>query len=102
MKKIRTYIPLITPFDKNYNIDYLSLEKIIYHIINLEYIENIILFDNLSECNTFTINEYIDIINCILNNNKVNLNIILKISNIYNYNDLINIINKKYFKNKYI
>ncbi|WGH25347.1 MAG: hypothetical protein NHF87_01065 [Candidatus Shikimatogenerans bostrichidophilus] len=98
MKKIKIYIPLITPFDKNLNIDYLSLEKLMLYIINLENIDGIILFDKISEYYTFTVNEYIDIINCILNNNKNKINIILKINNIYNYKDLINIIDLKFYK----
>ncbi|MDH3004662.1 MAG: hypothetical protein NHF90_00715 [Candidatus Shikimatogenerans sp. JK-2022] len=101
MKKIKTYIPLITPFDKNLNIDYFSLEKIYFHIINLEYINGIILFDSFSEYKTINLNDKIDIINCILNNNKFNLNIILKINNLYNYYDLVFEINQKIYKNIY-
>ncbi|WGH25159.1 MAG: dihydrodipicolinate synthase family protein [Candidatus Shikimatogenerans bostrichidophilus] len=99
MKKIKIYIPLITPFDKDLNIDYLSLEKLILYIINLENIDSIILFDKISEYYSFTVNEYIDIINCIINNNKSKIKIIIKINNIYNYKDLINIIDLKYYKN---
>ncbi|MDH3004387.1 MAG: hypothetical protein NHG08_00125 [Candidatus Shikimatogenerans sp. JK-2022] len=101
MKKINNFLPLITPFDYKLNIDYLSLEKILFYINNLENLNNIILFDNISEYKTFTDNEYIDIINCIYNNNKNNLNIILKINNFYNYYDLINILNKTIYKNIY-
>ncbi|MDH3004976.1 MAG: hypothetical protein NHG06_00015 [Candidatus Shikimatogenerans sp. JK-2022] len=100
MKKIKINIPLITPLDNNLNIDYLSLEKLIFNINNLEYINSIIIFDKYSEYYTFTINEYIDIINCIFNNKK-NLNIVIKINNIYNYSDLINILNKKIYKDIY-
>lgn len=93
MKKIEINIPLITPLDDKFNVDYLSLEKIMFHIINLKYIDNIILFDKFSEYKFFTINEYIDIINCVINNNKKNINLILKINNYYNYDDLVNILN---------
>ncbi|WOX79382.1 hypothetical protein [Candidatus Shikimatogenerans bostrichidophilus] len=87
MKNLELFIPLITPLDKKNNIDYFSLEKLILYINNLKYINYIILFSNFSEYSFITNNEIIDIINCIKNNNN-NIKIILKINNIYNYNDI--------------
>ncbi|WOX79119.1 hypothetical protein [Candidatus Shikimatogenerans bostrichidophilus] len=87
MKKLKLFIPLITPFDNNNNIDFFSLEKLILYINNLKYINYIILFSNFSEYSFISNNEKIDIINCIKNNNK-NIKIILKINNIYNYKDI--------------
>ncbi|WGH24611.1 MAG: hypothetical protein NHF92_01025 [Candidatus Shikimatogenerans bostrichidophilus] len=103
MKTIKRYIPLITPLDGNLNIDYLSLEKILFHIIDLEKIDNLIIFDNYSEYKLINVNDRIDLINCIINNNNnnINLKLILKINDIYNYNDLIYEINKKLYKNIY-
>ncbi|WGH25711.1 MAG: dihydrodipicolinate synthase family protein [Candidatus Shikimatogenerans bostrichidophilus] len=101
MKKLNISIPIVTPFDKKNNIDFFSLEKLIFYISNLEHINNIILFSKYSEYYSLSTNEKIDIINCIQNNNKKNINIILKINNIYNYNDVIYIINQKIYKNIY-
>ncbi|WGH24796.1 MAG: hypothetical protein NHF88_01030 [Candidatus Shikimatogenerans bostrichidophilus] len=101
MKTIKRFIPLITPLDNNFNIDYLSLEKILFHIINLEKINYLIIFDNISEYQLINSNDKIDLINCIINNNKNNLKIILKINNVYNYYDLIYEINKKIYKDFY-
>lgn len=101
MKTINTYIPLITPLEKNLTIDFLSLEKILYYIVGLEKIKNLIIFDKFSEYNNIRLSDKIDIINCITNNNKANLKIILKINNIYEYSSLISNINKKIYKNIY-
>ncbi|WGH26074.1 MAG: hypothetical protein NHF93_01060 [Candidatus Shikimatogenerans bostrichidophilus] len=98
MNKLKTCIPIITPFDKKKNIDFFSLEKLILYISNLNYINYILLFNNFSEINTLSNNEKIDIINCVQNNNKKNIKIILKINNIYNFNDLSNIINQNIYK----
>ncbi|MDH3004972.1 MAG: hypothetical protein NHG09_00785 [Candidatus Shikimatogenerans sp. JK-2022] len=92
-------LPLITPLDKKNNIDFFSLEKLIFFISNLKYLNNIILFSEYSEFNTLSSNEKIDILNCILNNNIPNINIILYIQNLINYNDIIEIINQKIYKN---
>ncbi|WGH25585.1 MAG: hypothetical protein NHG13_00175 [Candidatus Shikimatogenerans bostrichidophilus] len=93
-------IPLITPIDKYNNIDYFSLEKLIFYINNLNYINYITIFDKFSEYNSLSSNEKIDIINCLLNNNK-NKKIILYIKNIYNFLDLKEIINQKIYKDIY-
>ncbi|MDH3004746.1 MAG: dihydrodipicolinate synthase family protein [Candidatus Shikimatogenerans sp. JK-2022] len=100
MKNIKINIPLITPLDNKNNIDFFSLEKLITYISNYK-VDNLILFDKFSENITLSINEKIDIINCIFNNNIKNINIILKINNLYNYNDLIDILNQKLYKNIY-
>ncbi|WGH26605.1 MAG: dihydrodipicolinate synthase family protein [Candidatus Shikimatogenerans bostrichidophilus] len=100
-KKIKTFVPIITPFDKKNNIDYFSLEKFIIYISNIEEIKNIILFSNCSEYNFISNNEKIDIINCINNTLHNNINIYLKISNLYHKNDILNIINQNIYKNIY-
>ncbi|MDH3003841.1 MAG: hypothetical protein NHF95_00970 [Candidatus Shikimatogenerans sp. JK-2022] len=100
MKKIIISLPLITTFDKKYNIDYFSLEKLILFINNLN-IDNIILFDNYSEIDNIYNNEIIDIINCIQNNINKKINLFLKINNIYNYEEINYIITQNIFKNIY-
>ncbi|WOX79251.1 hypothetical protein [Candidatus Shikimatogenerans bostrichidophilus] len=98
MRKLKLFIPLITPLDNNNNIDYFSFEKLILYINNFKYINYIILFSNFSEYSFISNNEKIDIINCIKNNNK-NIKIILKINNIYNYNDIEEILSQNIYNN---
>ncbi|BDT61536.1 MAG: hypothetical protein RDO_0640 [Flavobacteriales endosymbiont of Rhyzopertha dominica] len=100
---IKNFIPLITPFDKKYNVDFLSLEKLILFISNIKGINYIIIFNEYSEYYSLYNNDKIDIINCIQNNNINNINLVLKINNKYYNSDIIYILNKKIYKNiKYI
>ncbi|WGH27616.1 MAG: dihydrodipicolinate synthase family protein [Candidatus Shikimatogenerans bostrichidophilus] len=97
--KIKHFIPIITPFDNKNNIDFFSLEKFIIYLSNIKNIKNIILFSNCSEYNLLSNNEKIDIINCINNTIKKDINILLKINNLFNKYDIINIINQNIYKN---
>ncbi|WGH28098.1 MAG: dihydrodipicolinate synthase family protein [Candidatus Shikimatogenerans bostrichidophilus] len=101
MEKIKISLPLITPFDNKYNIDFFSLEKLMLFINNLNNIDSIIIFDKFSEYFTIYNNEKIDLINCIQNNNKKNIKIYLKINNIYIFDEIDNIINQNIYKNIY-
>lgn len=80
-----TGVAIITPFnnDKNKKIDFKSLEKLVFHIIQGG-VNYIVLFGTTSESSSLNIKEKLDIIECIKNiNNTTKLPLVLGIGGNY-------------------